>query len=81
MARLSPEPLKPLATPLRRDRGAIRLACRALTSSARADRTISLNAQRRMQAALPCDPVFTLDGDHSPFLSQPAELARLLGGL
>jgi hypothetical protein len=34
-----------------------------------------------MQARLPCDPVFTLDSDHSPFLSRPAELARLLGAL
>jgi hypothetical protein len=46
-----------------------------------ADRTITLPAQRRMQTRLPCDPVFTLDSDHSPFLSRPAELARLLGAL
>ena len=45
------------------------------------DRTITLGAQRRMQAALPCDPVFTLDSDHSPFFSQPEELAQMLGGL
>jgi hypothetical protein len=34
-----------------------------------------------MQAALPCDPVFTLDTDHSPFLSCPQALAKLLGSL
>jgi hypothetical protein len=34
-----------------------------------------------MQAELPCDPVLALDSDHSPFLSQPAALALLLGGL
>jgi hypothetical protein len=42
------------------------------------DRTISLAAQRAMQAALPCAPVFTLDTDHSAFLSQPEALARIL---
>ena len=29
----------------------------------------------------PATPVLTLDSDHSPFLSHPEELARLLGGL
>jgi hypothetical protein len=31
-----------------------------------------------MQAELPCSPVFTLDSDHSPFLSQPEALGRIL---
>jgi len=31
-----------------------------------------------MQSVLLCDPVFTLDTDHSPFLSQPEALARIL---
>lgn len=39
------------------------------------DRAIPLAFQRRMQAALPCDPVVTIDSDHSPFLCKPAELA------
>ena len=42
------------------------------------DRTVTLASQRRMQAALPCMPVLTLDTDHSPFLSQPEALARIL---
>jgi pimeloyl-ACP methyl ester carboxylesterase len=42
------------------------------------DRAITLAAQRRMQAALPCESVFTLETDHSPFLSQPDALARIL---
>jgi hypothetical protein len=37
--------------------------------------------QRSMRAALPCDPVLTLDTDHSPFLSRPGEMAEWLGGL
>jgi len=42
------------------------------------DRAVTLPSQRRMQAALPCSPVFTLDTDHSAFLSQPEALARIL---
>lgn len=39
------------------------------------DYVLPLSVQRRMQAALPCDPVVTMSGDHSPFLSSPTELA------
>jgi len=42
------------------------------------DRAITHAAQRRMQSVLPCDPVFTLDTDHSPFFSRPDELVALL---
>lgn len=76
-ARLSPEPLKPLVTPLTVTARMFGRVPRAYIEC-RDDRTVSLTAQRRMQAALPCDPVFTLDGDHSPFLSAPQELARIL---
>lgn len=73
----SPEPLKPLATPLRISLERFGSVPRAYIETAR-DRAVTLGAQRRMQAALPCDPVFTLDTDHSAFLSQPEELARIL---
>ena len=75
-ARLSPEPLKPLVTPLALLQGAL-VECRAPMSKPRATAP-SLASQRRMQSALPCSPVFTLDADHSPFLSQPEALARIL---
>lgn len=42
------------------------------------DQTLDLDCQRRMQAAAPCDPVFTLDTDHSPFFSTPGELAHAM---
>jgi pimeloyl-ACP methyl ester carboxylesterase len=42
------------------------------------DRSVPIGHQRAMQAALPCDPVFTLDTDHSPFYSAPAALAEAL---
>jgi hypothetical protein len=42
------------------------------------DLTVSLDQQRAMQAAAPCDPVLTLDADHSPFLCAPAALAEAM---
>lgn len=40
------------------------------------DRIVTLALQRRMQVALPCSVAVTMPGDHSPFLSAPAQLAR-----
>lgn len=80
LARLSSEPLKPLAAPVKVSAARFGTVSRAYIETTR-DRTITLVAQRRMQAALPCEPVLTLDSDHSPFLSRPEELARMLGDL
>lgn len=77
VTRLTPQPLKPLVTPLEVSATRFGAVPRVYVETTR-DRAISLSAQRRMQAQLPCAPVFTLDGDHSPFLSQPEELARIL---
>jgi pimeloyl-ACP methyl ester carboxylesterase len=76
-ARLSPEPLKPLVSRLRVTPEGFGAVPRAYIECTR-DRTISLAAQRRMQAAWPCDLRFTLESDHSPFLSHPRELADVL---
>ncbi|MEI9991797.1 MAG: alpha/beta fold hydrolase [Rhizomicrobium sp.] len=43
------------------------------------DQAISIALQRRLQAALPCQRVFRLDTDHSPFFSAPDALAEALG--
>jgi pimeloyl-ACP methyl ester carboxylesterase len=80
VARLSPEPLKPLVTAVKVSAARFGSVPRAYVGCT-ADRTISPAAQLSMLAALPCDLVFTLNCDHSPFLSRPSELARLLGGL
>lgn len=77
-ASLSPEPLKPLVSALKVTTGRFGVVPRAYVECTR-DRTVSLAAQRRMQSVLPCQPVFTLDSDHSPFLSHPRELAEVLG--
>jgi pimeloyl-ACP methyl ester carboxylesterase len=79
LARLTPEPLKPLVTPLKVSAPRFGSVPRTYIECLQ-DRTVTLAAQRRMQSDLPCDPVLTLDSDHSPFLSHPQELARLLGG-
>jgi len=42
------------------------------------DRAISINHQRKMQANGPCEKVFTLDTDHSPFFSTPDQLTDIL---
>jgi pimeloyl-ACP methyl ester carboxylesterase len=42
------------------------------------DGAIDIERQRRMQAALPCVEVLSIDTDHSPFLSRPEELAAHL---
>jgi len=77
LRQLAPEPLKPLATPLRVTAEKFGRVPRAYIETLR-DRAVTIAAQRRMHAALPCAPVHTLDGDHSPFLSQPEALARIL---
>lgn len=78
--RLSPEPLKPLVTPLRITDARFGGVPRAYVECSQ-DRTITLAAQRRMQIVMPCSPVLTLDSDHSPFFSHANELAQWLGRL
>jgi pimeloyl-ACP methyl ester carboxylesterase len=45
------------------------------------DRTVPIGVQRAMQARLPCNPVVTMDSDHSPFLSAPQDLAAHLSDI
>jgi pimeloyl-ACP methyl ester carboxylesterase len=42
------------------------------------DRAIGIEKQRAMVVAVPCERVFSLEADHSPFLSTPRELAAAL---
>lgn len=76
-SRLCPEPMRPLQTPAsvtwerwgRIPRGFI--ACSD-------DRVLTPERQQRILAAAPCDPVITLDSDHSPFLAMPEKLAEVM---
>ena len=42
------------------------------------DRAITLKLQREMQKYSPCRQTFSIDTDHSPFLSAPEQLADIL---
>jgi pimeloyl-ACP methyl ester carboxylesterase len=76
-ALLVPEPLAPLGTPIRVTDASFGRVPRVYVECSR-DRAMTLGMQREMQAALPCRAVFSLDTDHSPFLSRPDELAAAL---
>jgi pimeloyl-ACP methyl ester carboxylesterase len=45
------------------------------------DRAITLKLQQEMQKHSPCRQTFSMETDHSPFLSAPEELAEILAGI
>jgi pimeloyl-ACP methyl ester carboxylesterase len=77
LALLVSEPMAPAATPVRTSADRFGRVPRWYIECLQ-DRAISLALQRRMQAALPCERVFQLDTDHSPFLSATAALTAQL---
>lgn len=72
-ARLTPQPMFPLVQPIAKPRGP--QPPKAFVECLQ-DRTISLDLQRYMHRRFPMQGVLTLDCDHSPFYSAPAELTR-----
>lgn len=74
---LKPEPLAPLATPVRTTAARFGQVPRTYVECT-ADRAITHAAQGRMQSALPCAKRVTLESDHSPFFCCPDELAAAL---
>ena len=76
VARLQPQPVATMV-PAPASAGNFTQLPRAYVECTQ-DRTIPLSLQRAMQAALPCDPVFTLETDHSPFLSAPRQMSECL---
>ena len=76
-AMLRPEPLAPLATPLQLTDERFGKVRRVFIECLR-DRAITIQSQRAMHARLPCAMIFSLDTDHSPFLSRPDELSAIL---
>jgi pimeloyl-ACP methyl ester carboxylesterase len=74
---LRPEPLAPLATPVRISAARFGSVPRIYIECT-LDRALTHAAQRRMQAALPCRERITLETDHSPFFSCAEELASVL---
>ena len=79
MARLVAEPHGPRSTPLTLTSERWGSLPRTYIECAQ-DRAIPLSSQRLMQEMSPGAKRVTLDADHSPFLSRPAELAAALIG-
>jgi len=75
IARLTPQPLEPTSARLSLTKERFGSVPRAYIECLQ-DRAIPIAFQRRMQQALPCTPVVTMDCDHSPFLCQPGALSR-----
>lgn len=75
--RLTPQPIAAVSEPLTVTAERFGRVPRAYIECLQ-DNAIPIDFQRRMQADLPCDPVITMDCDHSPFLCAPRELAQHL---
>jgi pimeloyl-ACP methyl ester carboxylesterase len=77
LSRLVPQPAAVMRMPLRLTAEHYGTVKRAYIECRR-DQVLTLEVQRKMQAALPCDFTADIDTDHSPFYSQPEALAALL---
>lgn len=71
---LVPEPTAPTRTPIRTTPGNWGRIPRIYIACLR-DQTIPHAAQERMYTAQQCERVITMDSSHSPFFSQPEQLA------
>lgn len=79
-ARLTPEPLAPVATPLRLTAGRFGRVRRAYVEC-RDDRALAPALQRRMLTAAGCDPVRGMPTGHMPQYAAPRRLAAELTDL
>lgn len=80
IANVGPEPMPVFDTPLALTDARYGSVPRAYIECTQ-DRAVPLELQRLMLADLPCDPVITMDSDHSPAFSQPEALAAHLEAL
>jgi pimeloyl-ACP methyl ester carboxylesterase len=77
---IGPEPLTSFDTPVSVTNARFGTVPRAYIECLH-DRALPIALQRLMLADLPCDPVITLESDHSPFYSAPETLADALSSL
>jgi pimeloyl-ACP methyl ester carboxylesterase len=77
LSRMVPQPLEVMRTPLRLSAGRFGAVPRVYIECLR-DRVLPLLLQRSMQASTPCQSVFRIDTDHSPFYSAPEALVAHL---
>jgi len=75
--RLQRQPMAPFIDPVSLSEARFGRVPRAYIHCRR-DRAISFGLQRRMAAAVGCDPVLTLPSGHSPFITHTDELATAL---
>jgi len=78
--RLCPEPIAPNKEPMTITPGRWGRLPRAYIECTD-DRALPVSLQRSMHWAVKCDPVLTLDSDHSPFLCAARELSARLSTL
>jgi pimeloyl-ACP methyl ester carboxylesterase len=77
LSRLLPQPRKPGLEPLTVTAERFGRVPRAYVECLR-DNAMPIAFQRLLQQIQPCDPVYTMDTGHSPFLSAPDETTRHL---
>lgn len=77
MLLLQPQPLAPMATPLRLTADRFGTVPRFYIECLR-DNTVPPSLQKAMYTASPCSRVISMDTDHSPFFSRPQELSSHL---
>ena len=75
--RLVPEPVTSFATPAQLSATRFGSVSRGYIACSD-DQAVPIALQRAMLASLPCDPVVTIDSDHSPFYSAPDALVSAL---
>lgn len=76
-ARLTAQPERPKRTPLHLSTARFDRVPRYYVETLQ-DRSVHIELQRIMHRQTPCRRVFTLDTDHAPQLSMPAELGTML---
>lgn len=77
LARLVPQPIAPLQTPVHVSEANFGRVPRAYVLCTK-DRAVSPRMQRVLIDRVPCEPVIELASNHSPFLSMPEALAGAL---
>ena len=77
IASVTPQAVEPMTVPMATTPARWGRLPRAYVECAD-DRILTIAAQRAAQRALPCDPVMTIDSDHSPFFSATEQLTDAL---
>jgi pimeloyl-ACP methyl ester carboxylesterase len=79
-ALLTPEPIAPSATPLSLSEEHFGRIPRVYIET-RQDKGVTPTLQKKMYTVTPCQQIISMDTSHSPFLSQPEQLASHLTSL